>query len=424
MIIHKFGGGILKTPEAVQQMLSILQTCPLPSVVVVSALNKMTNAFEGVARAWFNHTDTETGMQLIRGYHFDMACRLFSDPDDAWLLYMKPMFAEIHEKLLGEPGKNFDKAYDQIVCYGELLSTALLRTYFEENGLDYRYLDARKVVKTDDIFRDAGIKWDETRDSIRRERDLAEEDSLDAKDDYLILTQGFIGTNSTGHTVTLGREGSDYTAAIFAYCLDAREAWIWKDVPGILNADPSEFADTVKIDEMNYQEAIELAYFGAKVIHPKTIKPLQNKQIPLWVRDFWHPEASGTRIYELKTIPPTGPVFITKKNQLLITFQPRDFSFIVEDMIAEIFAQLAKYRIKVNLMQHGAISFSICVTADMDRVNNLIQAMLPRFRVLYNSELELVTIRRHTQQSIDRMTAGRRIIIQQISRKTARFVLA
>jgi aspartate kinase len=424
MIVHKFGGGILKTPEAVRQMLNILQTGPLPAVVVVSALNKMTNSFEGVARSWFNHENTEPGMQLIRGYHFDLACRLFSDPDGCWMRYMKPMFSEIQAKLLEEPGASFDKAYDQIVCYGELLSTALLRTFFEENGLEHRYLDARQVVKTDEIFRDAGIKWDETRNLIRRERDLAEEDSFDAKDGYLILTQGFIGSTTHGDSITLGREGSDFTAAIFAYCLDAREAWIWKDVPGVLNADPAEFADTVKLDEMNYLEAIELAYFGAKVIHPKTIKPLQNKAIPLWVRDFWHPEGTGTRIFDLKIIPPTGPVFISKKNQLLITFQPRDFSFIVEDMISEIFAQLSKYRIKVNLMQHGAITFSICVTTDMDRVNSLIQAMLPRFRILYNSDLELVTIRRYTPQTIERMTAGRRILIQQLSRKTARFVLA
>jgi aspartate kinase len=424
MIVHKFGGGILKTPEAVKQMLSILQTSPLPAVVVVSALNKMTNAFEGVARAWFNHENTEPGMQLIRGYHFDMVCRLFPEPDESWSRYMRPMFAEIQSKLLEDPGPVFDRAYDQVVCYGELLSTALLRTYFEDNGLEHRYLDARTVIKTDDVYRDAGICWEETRDLIRAENDLAEEEAFESHNGYLILTQGFIGSTAGRDSVTLGREGSDYTAAIFAFCLEAREAWIWKDVPGVLNADPAEFADTVKLDEMNYLEAIELAYFGAKVIHPKTIKPLQNKGIPLWVRDFWHPEGSGTRIYDLKTIPPTGPVFITKRNQLLITFQPRDFSFIVEDMISEIFAQLAKYRIKVNLMQHGAVSFSICVTADMDRVNSLIQSMLPRFRVLYNSDLELVTILRYTPETIERMTAGRRILIQQLSRKTARFVLA
>jgi len=424
MIIHKFGGGILKTPEAVRQLVSILETSPRPAVVVVSALNKMTNAFEGVARSWFNQENTEPGMQLIRGYHFDMVCRLFSNPDEAWAKHLKPMFSEIHGRLTEDPGTVFDLAYDQIVCYGELLSTALLRTYFEEHGLHHRYLDARTVVKTDEIYRDAGIKWDETKELIRRESKLADEFARESGEGYIILTQGFIGSTDGNNTVTLGREGSDYTAAIFAYCLDAEEAWIWKDVPGILNADPTEFTDTVKMDEINYLEAIELAYFGAKVIHPKTIKPLQNKLIPLWVRDFWHPEDSGTRIYDLKTIPPTGPVFITKKNQLLITFQPRDFSFIVEDMIAEIFSQLSKYRIKVNLMQHGAVSLSICVTADMDRVNSLIQAMLPKFRVLYNSDLELVTIRRYTDEAIERMTAGRRIIIKQLSRKTARFVLA
>jgi len=224
--------------------------------------------------------------------------------------------------------------------------------------------------------------------------------------------------------VTLGREGSDFTAAIFAHCLDAREVWIWKDVAGVMNADPVDFPDTFKLDEISYLEAIELAYFGAKVIHPKTIKPLQNKTIPLWVRDFWHPEDSGTRIHELGKALVSGPLYILKRDQVLISFQPRDFSFIVEDQLSEIFAQLSRFRIKVNLMQHGAVSFSICVNADMDRINALIQAMLPRFRILYNSGLELVTIRRYNQESIRRMTEGRRIMVQQLSRKTARFVLA
>jgi aspartate kinase len=240
----------------------------------------------------------------------------------------------------------------------------------------------------------------------------------------IVLTQGFIGRAPNGDSVTLGREGSDFTAAIFAHCLDAREVWIWKDVAGIMNADPVDFPDTFKLDEISYLEAIELAYFGAKVIHPKTIKPIQNKLIPLWVRDFWHPEQSGTRIHDLNKALISGPLFIVKRDQVLISFQPRDFSFIVEDQLSEIFAQLSRFRIKVNLMQHGAVSFSICVDADMDRINALIQAMLPRFRILYNSGLELVTIRRYNQESILRMTEGRRIMVQQLSRKTARFVLA
>ncbi len=417
MIIHKFGGGILKTPEAVKQLADILRRSSRPALVVVSALSKMTNAFERVARAWYGSQNTEQEMQLIRGFHFDMACRLFKDPDAAWERHLKPMFAAVQELLLEPPPQPFDRAYDQVVCYGELLSTALLRTYFEEHGLDHVCLDAREMVATDAVYRDGGVNWAETLEKVKGER-------RKAKDDVLILTQGFIGKAPNGDTVTLGREGSDYSAAIFAYCLDAEDVWIWKDVPGILNADPTEFTETVKLDELSYHEVIELAYFGAKVIHPKTIKPLQNKTIPLWVRDFWHPEGTGTRISDLKIIPPTGPVYIRKANQVLISFQPRDFSFIVEDTISDIFAQLAKYRIKVNLMQHGAVSLTICVTADMDRVNSLIQAMLPKFRILYNSDLELVTIRRYTPEAIARMTQGKRIMVQQLSRKTARFVLA
>ncbi len=415
MIVHKFGGGILKTPEAVQHLLSILQTAEKPAVVVVSALNKMTNAFERVAEAWFSHADTEPALQIVRGFHFDMACRLFKDPDKVWARHMKPLFDEIKVILLREPGENFDRAYDQIVSYGELLSTGLLRTWFEHNGLEHDYLDARDAILTDDVYRDAGVLWPETRDTIQ--------DALFSARG-ITLTQGFIGRTANGDTVTLGREGSDFSAAIFAYCLDAHEVWIWKDVPGILNADPVEFTDTFKLDELSYHEAIELAYFGAKVIHPKTIKPLQNKTIPLWVRDFWHPEESGTRIHDLRGVSNTEPIFIVKKNQVLISFQPRDFSFIVEDMLSEIFAQLSRFRIKVNLMQHGAVSFSVCVNADMDRINSLIQSMLSRFRILYNSGLELITIRRYTPEAIRRMTDGRRIMVQQLSRKTARYVLA
>jgi len=415
MIVHKFGGGILKSPEAVRKLADNMLAGGRPAWVVVSALSKMTNAFEKVAKAWFENRDTEPEMQMIRGFHFDMVCRLFPDPDAAWEKFLKPVFSEIHDVLQQHPPKPFDHAYDQIVCYGEILSTALLRTYFEDQGITYLYQDARDLIVTDTFYREGGVQWAETIEKVK---------GVGSKEEVLVLTQGFIGRSVEGDSVTLGREGSDYSAAIFAYCLDADEVWIWKDVPGILNGDPVEFDDTVKLDLLSYHEVIELAYFGAKVIHPKTIKPLQNKSIPLWVRDFWNPEGTGTKISDLKILPPTGPVFIRKANQVLISFQPRDFSFIVEDTISEIFASLAKYRIKVNLMQHGAVSLTICVTADMDRINSLIQAMLPRFRVLYNSELELVTIRRYTPEAIARMTAGKRIMVQQLSRKTARFVLA
>ncbi len=416
MIVHKFGGGILKSPEAVEQLTRILGDAQRPAVVVVSALNKMTNAFERVVHAWHAGGDPEPEMQLIRGFHYDMACRLFSDPDPAFDRYLKPLFNTLQALLKDEPPQVFDKAYDRVVCYGELLSAALLRTWFEEKGLPYVYWDALDLVVTDETYRDAGVLWDETCRKVKGKRKKE-------KGDELILTQGFIGRAVNGDTVTLGREGSDFSAAIFAYCLDAEEVWIWKDVPGILTADPAEFDETRKMDELSYHEVIELAYFGAKVIHPKTIKPLQNKMIPLWVRDFWHPEGSGTRIFNLQTQPPTGPVFIRKRDQVLISFQPRDFSFIVEGTISEVFAQLARYRVKVNLMQHSAVSLTICVTADMDRINSLIQTMLPKFRILYNGDLELITIRHYTQEAIARMTEGKRILVQQLSRRTARFVL-
>ncbi|MDD3385656.1 MAG: aspartate kinase [Bacteroidales bacterium] len=415
MIVHKFGGGILKTPEAVQHLLGLLRTAEQPAVVVLSALNKMTNAFEQLVANWRIKADTERMLLQILDYHFNMVSQLCLDPDSAWKRYLEPYFKEIRELLNKEPGSSADRDYDQLVVYGELLSTALIRTYFEEQGFACDYLDARDLVITDSVYRDAGVEWQQSREKILNAMGQSR---------GIVITQGFIGRASNGDSVTLGREGSDFTAAIFAHCLDAREVWIWKDVAGILNADPMDFSDTFKLDEISYLEAIELAYFGAKVIHPKTIKPLQNKAIPLWVRDFWHPEESGTHIHELDKALVSGPLYILKRDQVLISFQPRDFSFIVEDQLAEIFAHLSRFRIKVNLMQHGAVSFSICVNADMDRINALIQSMLPRFRILYNSGLELVTIRRYHPESIRRMTEGRRILVQQLSRKTARFVLA
>ena len=417
MIVHKFGGGILKNPEAIRRLVQLLAKMERPTVVVVSALNKMTNALERLVNAWVEGGDILTPLEAIRSYHLSMASALLDDHDISWERHLGPLFSELESELLSEPDAEYDASYDRIIVYGELLSTALIRTVLEEELVQHVHLDARHLIATDSTWRDGAVDWGSTRRNIES---LALGRS---GDDRLVLTQGFIGSDPEGHPVSLGREGSDYTAAILGHSLDASEVWIWKDVPGVMNADPVEFSDTRKLDDISYLEAIEMAFFGAKVLHPKTIKPLQNKQIPLWVKDFSSDRGEGTLIRHLEQMADQTPVFITKKNQVLITFQPRDFSFIVEEMLSGIFAALHKHRIKVNLMQHGAVSFTICVNNDPERINLLISNLLPGFRILYNTGLELLTIRRYTQELIRKMTYDRRILIQQLSRKTARFVM-
>jgi len=415
MIIHKFGGGILKTPEAVEQMLRIIQDIDFPTVVVVSAMNKMTNVFEHLVEGYFYDNRWDEEYEEIYRFHLSLAESLFRDRAGMWDRYLEPLFGELRNQLAREHEDLFDQAYDRLVVFGELLSSALIHAVMEERGIAHRLLDVRGMIRTDSTFRDGNVLWPET---TRRIQELGISESKE-----LWLTQGFIAANDSGIPVTLGREGSDYTAAIFGHCLDADEVWVWKDVPGVMNADPKEFEHTRRLDRLSYLEAIEMAFFGARVIHPKTIKPLHNKAIPLWVKDFDHPDDPGTQIRQMEQLEDEVPAFILKKDQVLITFQPRDFSFIVEEMISEIFAALHRYRVKVNLMQHAAISLTICVNADDAPINGLISELLPRFRILYNTDLELLTIRRYNRELIKRMTGERRILIQQLSRRTARFVL-
>lgn len=417
MIIHKFGGGVLNGSPAIRQLIEILEQLQKPTVVVVSALGKMTNAFEQMADDHYYEGYPLLDLETIYRYHYLLAEDLLPKVEPAWNRYMEPLFDEIKDHLELEPEEPFDRAYDQLVVYGELLSTALIRTVLEERGIVHHYLDARDVIVTDETYRDGQVDWEETQQRIANSQ-------LATRNSQFTLCQGFIARSSSGHSITLGREGSDYTAAIFGYCLDAEAVWVWKDVPGVMNADPKEFADTCKLEDISYLEAIEMSFFGAKVLHPKTIKPLQNKSIPLVVKDFNDSQADGTLIHQLDFKADERPVFIRKRDQVLITFQPRDFSFIVEDMISDIFAALHRNRIRVNLMQHGAVSLTICVDAETDRINELISELLSHFRILYNTGLELLTIRRYNDELIRRMTDGKRVLVQQLSRRTARFVLS
>ncbi len=414
MKVFKFGGASVRDAAGIRNLAEIVRVQAEQGViVVVSAMGKTTNALELVARAYADHKPDETlaQWQTVRDYH-EAILRDLAGPD--WPMTFRAAYGTFiwMETVLGQkPNGPFDQLYDQIVSAGEILSTQIVAAY-----CGAVWADARQLIHTDDTFREGRVDWEQTQRAIRQfvnERERGQ----------IIVTQGFIGqATGTGLTTTLGREGSDYTAAIFAHCLDAESVTIWKDVPGVLNADPKYFDDTVLLDRLTYQDAIELAYYGATVIHPKTIKPLQNKGIPLYVRSFVQPDAPGTVIGNFTDRLPI-PSFIFKVNQTLISLHPNDFSFIAEDNLSEIFGQFAEAGVKINLMQNTAISFSVVVDTNPDRVPALLERLRQTFRVNYNEGLELITIRYYDQATIDRVLVDKKLLLEQKSRYTVQLVV-
>ena len=293
-----------------------------------------------------------------------------------------------------------------------------MSAFLNENGIDNNWLDARKLIRTDNTYREGKIDWSTTNKNIKSALSVSQNSTK-----TIYVTQGFIGHTAEGLTTTLGREGSDFTAGIFAYCMDAKDVTIWKDVPGMLNADPKWFEDTEKLDEISYKEAIELAYYGASVIHPKTIKPLQNKQIPLFVKSFLQPENEGTIIQASNRSDRLVTSYIFKRKQVLLSISPKDFSFIVEHNLRDIFNTFHEHRVKINLMQNSAISFSACAGGDRFRIDALIEDLSRSFSVKYNNQVELLTIRHYDQDTIDRLTEGKEVLVIQRSRQTARIVM-
>ncbi len=410
MKVFKFGGASVKDIAGVRNLAEIVKKQGRDAVVIVSAMGKTTNALEGLVKAYIHQQANEIDTQLedIRDYHKGIMSELAGD------------FSVVHqtfthlENYLKLPINNvlYDEVYDQIVSLGEVLSTQIIAAYLTHTGILAHWLDARQLIRTDTTFREGRVDWDTTNRRIR--------DAITKNDLY--VTQGFIGQSADNRTTTLGREGSDYTAAIFAYCLNAESVTIWKDVPGVLNADPKWFDETVLLEKLTYQDAIELAYYGATVIHPKTIKPLQNKGIPLYVRSFLKPDASGTVIgnYERHLLIPS---FIFKVNQVLISLHPNDFSFIAEDNLSRIFGRFAQAGVKINLMQNTAISFSVVVDNNPDRVPTLLGLLKQDFRVSYNDGLELITIRYYDQGTIDRVLPNKKLLLEQKSRYTVQLVV-
>ncbi len=392
MKVFKFGGASVKDHHGVINLFKIVKLLKLKkTVIVISAMGKTTNAFEKVVNAYFNDLDQiNFFIDEIKKMHSNLIRKLFKDINEELEIKLDEIFSELNSFILSNKNMNYSYVYDQIVSNGELLSTLIIHHYLKENGLENTWLDSRICIKTDSYFRDSNLDWMETEKKINSSVDK----------NLITITQGFIGSDSNNNTTTLGREGSDYSAAIFAYALNAKSVTIWKDVPGVLNGDPRIFDDFILLNKISYREAIELAFYGASVIHPKTLQPLQRKEIPLFVKSFEEPLKDGTSVSKGISIDPNVPCFILKSNQVLLKMSSKDFSFIVEDNISEIFSLLHKYQMKVDLIQNSAISFSVCVNNKYNRLDELISVLKLKYKVKVYNNVELYTIRHFDIDSI------------------------
>lgn len=413
--VYKFGGASVKDAPGIKNVCNIIKRNNSPLLVVISAMGKMTNAMEKIVEAFVaqNQPQIKLAYQGIVDYHNPIVLELFGD-DHPFLVQYNLLLDKLWQKVQLRPTNDYDFDYDQIVPYGELIATQIVSAY--ANGMDVKnqWLDARQLIKTDNNYRDAGINWGLSTQLISK--------AVDFDKQSLYITQGFIGSTLDNMTTTLGREGSDYTGAVFAHILNAQNLTIWKDVPGVLNADPRWYPLAQILNEVSYPEAIELTYYGAQVIHPKTLKPLQNKNIPLYVKSFVDLNLAGTAIKSVEAKAVDIPVYILKKQQLFITISPKDFSFIVEDNLSRIFAIFSRHKIKINLMQNSALNFSVCIDEVRD-MSSLLHSLQKDFTVRYNDHVELVTIRNYTQEAIALITKHKQIIDSQLSRNTARYVL-
>jgi aspartate kinase len=415
MKVFKFGGASVKDADGVRNVVSILGKYSGEMIVVLSAMGKTTDLLESLVKAHFNGWDETPGLYRdFRKFHLDVCAELFGSEAD--IPHPIPaLLDKVEERLQLPPSLLFDFEYDQFICYGELVSSLILSCYLEKMGHPNKWVDIRLSLRTDDNFREAAINWKWT--------EMLVNNTFQFHAMQLYVTQGFIGSTVTNLTTSLGREGSDFTAAILASLLNAESVTIWKDVPGVLNADPRKFPDTVLLKELSYREAIEMTYSGANVIHPKTMKPLYNKNIPLLVRSFIHPEEPGTIIHQVDHPLELTPVFITKGNQVLITFSPYDFSFVTSEDISRVFAMVSSKGLKVNLIQKTAIDLNIVADAPEAGLETIMLDLRKEYEVKYNTGLTLITIRHYTMESIEKLTAGRKIYMEQYSRLTAKIAV-
>lgn len=416
MKVFKFGGASVKDAAGVKNLQHILDLYAGEQlVVVISAIGKTTNHMEKLLDAYLADSDTVWALfDELKQKHYTIAqeltadAKVITDKLDEQLNALANILSTRHSE-------QYDYEYDRIVCYGELLSTTLISTYLNMVGKKNQWIDARTIIRTDSTYREAKVDWDASEGSIQ----VAIARCM--MNNPIAITQGFIGGNMLNLSTTLGREGSDYSAAIIAYSLNAESVTIWKDVPGLLNADPKYYADAVKLDHIPYDEAIELSYYGASIIHPKTLKPLQNKAIPLYVKSFCEPETEGSLISDHAPGKLT-PSYIFKRNQILISIFPKDFAFIDTDNLCEIFGILSSNRLKINLMQNSALSFSICID-NQPRVAKAIELLSQKYKIKYNEKVELITIRHYTNKLADKVVNGREILVEQRNRTTLQLIV-
>jgi aspartate kinase len=420
MKVFKFGGASLESVERIQQVAAIVQSFPDQQIlIVISAMGKTTNELEKVAQNFFLRK-REIAAQLlynIEQQHIEVAEKLLGNREHPLFEQLQQFFTEAEWTLGEKPSRPYDYYYDQLVSLGELLSTAIVSAYFGLAGIPNKWIDVRDIFRTDDTFRDANIDWPVTQQNV------TDKVLPLFKEVNTLIAQGFIGSTDQNESVTLGREGSDYSAAVFANMLNAESQTIWKDVEGLKNADPKLFPNTVNIPEIGYSEVIEMAYYGAQVIHPKTIKPLQNKQIPLYVKSFLNKDLPGTVIKETTDVKQLPPIIVLKKNQVLLTITARNFDFITEDRISDIYETFHQQKIKINLMQNAAISFSCCIDNIPEKIELLMKALHGDFKLSYNEGLELLTVRYNQNNVLEDLTKDRTVLLEQRSPITVQCVI-
>ncbi|WP_456422176.1 aspartate kinase [Lutibacter sp.] len=416
MKIFKFGGASVKDAEGVKNVLTVLEHEGFQNtLIIVSAMGKMTNAFEKIINAYYNKTnDLDQNIEFVRNFHLQIINELSFTKNNTIFIEVEKLFGEMIGFLIANKSKDYNFIYDQVVGFGELLSTKIISAYLNKKNIKNYWIDVRAYIKTDSNYRDASVNWEQTTENI-----------LNLEKNQLYITQGFISgcSSKNNRTTTLGREGSDYSAAIFAYCLNAKSITIWKDVDGVLNADPSYFENTQLLQQISYSEAIEMAFYGASVIHPKTLKPLENKNIPLYVRSFYSLEKKGTTVKKGRSLLPEIPCFILKENQILISISALDFSFMVENNLSDIFKILHNNKLKVNLIQNSALSFSVCIEDKFNNFKQLLIELESKYKIHYIEKVLLYTIRHASKEAVNKIEQKGKVLLKQATKGTVQVVI-
>lgn len=414
MKVFKFGGASIKDAKSVKNLVRVLNHEGFSdTLIVISAMGKMTNAFENIIDSYFNNkNDLKINIDFVRNYHFKIIDSLFDSKSHSIYFEVEELMGQLSGFFIHNKSIDYNFIYDQIVGFGELLSTKIICAFLRENNIDNEWIDVRHFIATDSNYRDAHVNWEKTANNIQK-----------LQPNKLYVTQGFLGADLKNNTTTLGREGSDYSAAIFAYCLKANSVTIWKDVDGVLNADPRFFGNSILLNQISYKEAIEMAFYGASVIHPKTLKPLENENIPLYVRSFLNLDIKGTTVSKGHFLEPEVSCFILKKNQFLISISALDFSFMVEHNLSDIFKILHKFCLKVNLIQNSALSFSVCIEDKFNNFQKFISELKLNYNVQFVENVSLFTIRHATKESIAFVEQKGPILLKQSTKGTVQVVM-